>query len=243
MKSKKLEVPALPAMPSPVPALAPTMLQTEPEPLEIDLKRTAVVIIDMQNTFVSKGGFFDLLGADISPSQKIFQPIGKITSTARAKGLKVLYVVHYQAPDLSDSGGQNSPNWYKSAIRSYREKPEWRDRLNIRDTWGAEIVEGLKPQKGDIVIEKQRYSAFFATNLDMILKSYNSKYIVFTGVATNICVEASLRDTFYLEYFSILISDACASSGKPFTHDATISNVKACYGWVTTTSDFIKALG
>lgn len=68
MKSEKLEVPALPAMPSPAPALAPTMLQTEPEPLEIDLKRTAVVIIDMQNTFVSKGGFFDLLGADISPS-------------------------------------------------------------------------------------------------------------------------------------------------------------------------------
>lgn len=226
---------------------APTarvLLQAEPEPLEIDVRRTAVIVIDMQNAFLSRDGMFDLIGAEISNIRKAIEPCKKVTGAARAKRLKVVYTMHNYSPDLRDSGGKNSPNWYKEgSLISYREHLKWRDKLLIRGTWGADIVEELKPQEGDIVVEKQRYSAFCGTNLDIILKTYNIKYLAFTGVTTNICVEASLRDAFYLEYFPILISDAALTSSSPFSQDAAIVNVKLCYGWVTTTEDFAKSIG
>ena len=90
--------------------------------MEIDLQRTAVIVIDMQHTFVSKGGKFDLRGEDISKTQTIIEPIKRITSTARAKGIHVIYVAHHHSPDFHDSGGPDSPNWYKSTITDYRER-------------------------------------------------------------------------------------------------------------------------
>lgn len=224
-------------------ALEPAILQAEPEPLEIDLKRTSVVVIDMQNAFVSNGGMFDLLGLDILPAHKVIEPIIKIISTTRAKGIKVIYVAHRYSPDLRESGGSNSPFWHKrGAVRIYREHPEWRDKLIIRGTWGADIIEELRPQESDIVVEKPMFSAFFGTNLDIILKTYDIKYLAFVGTATNICVEASIRDAFYLGYFPILISDAAANTGPPLTQEATIFNIKSVYGWVTTTKNIVEAM-
>lgn len=223
-------------------ALEPIMLQAEPEPLKIDRQRTAVIVIDMQNAFVSKGGMFDLWDIDVSKNQKVIEPIKRITSIARAKGFKVIHIAHQYSPDLHDSGGPSSPNWHKRMLTSYHKHPEWRDKLQFRGTWGADIVDELKPQDGDILVSKPRYSAFFGTNLDTILKTYNVKYLVFIGVATNICVEASVRDAYYLEYFPILISDATANTGPSFTQEATIFNIKSCYGWVTTTENIVKVM-
>lgn len=127
-------------------------------------------------------------------------------------------------------------------MTTYREHPEWQDKLLTRGTWGAEIVEELKPQEDDIVIEKRRYSAFFGTNLDTILKTNSVKYLVLVGVATNICVEATIRDAYYHDYFSILVSDAAANSGPQFMQEATIFNVTRNYGWVATTENILKAM-
>ncbi len=218
------------------------LLQAEPEPLEIDLQRTAVIVIDMQNAFVSKGGFFDLRDRDISQVQKTIEPIKKINSAARAKGLKIIYIVHRHSPDLRECGGLNSPYRGRGDLKSYYEHPEWRDKLIISGTWGAEIIEELKPQENDILVVKPRYSAFFGTNLDTILKTYDIKYLAFVGVSTTICVETSIRDAFNLEYFPILISDAAASGGPSFIQEAAISNIKACFGWVTTSENFVKAI-
>ena len=230
-------------IPTRTPSIKPILLQAEPEPLEIDLQRIAVIVIDMQNAFVSKGGMSDLLGADIVSRQKIIEPVRRINSAARAKGRKIIYTAHRYSADLHDSGGQNSVNWYKTrALKSYREHPEWRDKLLIRGTWGADIIPELRPQKEDIIVEKTNYSAFFRTNLDIILRTYDVKYLIFLGVATNICVEASIRDACYLAYFPILISDAVANVGPPFVHEATIFNVIHSYGWATTTEVVTKAL-
>lgn len=218
------------------------LLQAEPEPLEIDVQRTAIVVIDMQNAFVSKGGMLDLRGFDILPIQKTIEPIKRIISAARAKGRKVVYITHRYSPNLHDSGSPNSPNWYKEgSLRDYREHPEWRDKLIIRGTWGAEIIGELKPQEDDILIEKPRYSAFFGTNLDMILRAYDIKYLAFVGVTTNICVETSIRDAYNLDYFTILISDATASVPASM-HETTIHNVVRCFGWVTTTENLVRVM-
>jgi len=218
-------------------------LQARPEPLEIDLCRTAVMIIDMQNGFVSKGGFFDLRGFDVSRNKKIIEPIKVLASTARSKGCKVIYVVTTHPHDMSDSGGPDSALWHKDfALKLKREHPEWEDKYTFRDTWGAEVIEELKPVEGDIIFEKMRMTAFFQTNLDTVLKTYNIKYLTCTGVATNACVEATLRDAYYLGYFPILVSDAAMNIGPDFTQDATIHNIEAYYGWVVTTEDCLRAM-
>ena len=218
-------------------------LEAEPEPLEIDLRRTAVMVIDMQNAFVKKGGMFDLWGQDISGGQRIIEPIKRINGAAREKDCKVIYTVAAYSPDLHETGGPSSPGWHRNKnLITYRESPELRDKLTVRGTWGADIIEELRPQEDDIVVEKQKFSAFFGTNLDIILKTFNIKFIAFSGVATNICVEATLRDAYYLEYFPILISDACSNAGPPFTQEATIYNIKFIHGWVTTAENFIGAL-
>lgn len=218
------------------------LLQAEPQPLEVDWHRTAVVVIDMQNAFVSKGGMFDLRGIDISGSQNIIEPIKQINSALRSRGVKVVYVVMAYSPDLRQGGGPNSPNWHKETMTTYRKHPEWRGKLLTHGTWGAGIVAGLKPQKDDIIVEKLRYSAFFGTSLDAILQTYSIKYLVCVGVATNVCVEATIRDAYYRDYFPILVSDATTNTGAPFIQEATIFNVQRYYGWVTTIENIIKAI-
>ena len=235
----ELEIPAILPVTK---AVTPFVLQAEPEPLEIDLQRTAVIVIDMQHTFVSKGGKFDLRGEDVVKTQTIIEPIKRITSTARAKGMRIIYVAHHHSPDFHDSGGPDSPNWHKSTITDYRERPELRDKLCFSGRWGADIIDELKPQQDDIFVPKPRYSAFFGTRLDMILKTYGIKYLICVGVATNICVEGTIRDAFNLDYFSILISDATMNSGPSFMQEAALRNIRSCFGWVTNTENIMKAI-
>lgn len=218
------------------------LLQAEPQPLEIDRQRTAVLVIDMQNAFVSKGAMYELRGIDISGCQKIIEPIRQVIRASHARGIKVVYIVTRYSSDLREGGSPNSPNWYKGTLTTYHEHPEWGDKLLTRHTWGAEIVRELNPQKDDIVVEKARYNAFFETNLDELLRTYNIKYLLFTGVATNVCVEATIRDAYYRDYFPILISDAAANTGPQFIQEATIFNVKRYYGWVTTSENAVKTI-
>ena len=103
-------------------------------------------------------------------------------------------------------------------------------------------MQELRPQEDDLIVEKVRYSAFFRTNLDTMLKTYRIKYLLFSGVATNICIEASIRDAYYLDYFPILVSDASAHNGPPFTQEASVFNIRFCFGWVTTSEHIMEAL-
>ncbi len=215
-------------------------LKAEPEPVEVDLNRVALIVVDMQNAFASKGGMFDLAGKDLSSTLRIIEPIQKMISKARVKGIKIIYIAHRLSPDWHEAG-PNSPFWFSRTSKVYRERPELRDKLIVRGTWGAEIIDELKPDKDDFVIEKLRYSAFSGTHLDMLLKNHDIKYLIFSGVATNVCVETSIRDAYHLEYFPILVADAAATD-PPMSQEATIHNVRLCYGWVTSSPDVIRAL-
>lgn len=215
-------------------------LQAEPEPLSIDPSRMAILVIDMQNAFASKGGMFDLWGYDISNIPQITESIKRITGAARARNLKVVHIVHRLSPDLREVGPM-SRFWYNKDLRYYRENPEMLDKLILRGTWGAEIIDELMPREDEVVIEKQRFSAFVGTELDMMLKTYDIRYLVFTGVTTNICVESSLRDASHLEYLPILITDATGAS-PPSQQESTIGNVKQVFGWVTSSKHIISAI-
>ena len=218
-------------------------LVAEPQPLQIDLRRTAFIVVDMQNAFVKKGGMFDRWGMDVSANQTVIEPIQRISRLARAKGCKVIYIAHRYSPDLREGGNPVSVNQMRSvSLKYYREVPDMKDKGIIRGTWGTAIVDELKPEDGDILVEKPRYSAFFGTDLDIILRTYDLKYLVFTGVATNTCVEHSIRDAYNLEYLPILVSDATMNTGPAFVREATFFNVKLNYGWVTSTENVVDVL-
>lgn len=218
-------------------------LNAKPEPIEIDLYKTAIIVVDMQNAFVSKGGMFDIFGMDISQAKRVIENNKKIIETARKAGCKIVYLKMSYEPDYSNSGGPDSPNWHKElGLVMMRKNPEYWGRFVTRGSWDEEICSELKPEPQDIIIRKQRYSGFVGTNLDIVLKTYQIKYLVYTGVATNICVESTLRDGFFLDYWPVLVTDAVNHAGPEFTREATFWNVENLFGWLTTTNDFLEAL-
>ena len=99
-------------------------------------------------------------------------------------------------------------------------------------------MDELPPQAGDIVIPKTRYSGFYNTNLDSMLRSRGIRNLVFTGIATNVCVESTLRDGFFLEYFGVVLADATHQAGPPEIQTTSLYNIETFFGWVSQTSDF-----
>ena len=220
------------------------LLQADPEPIGIDLQRTATIVVDMQNAFCSRGGMFDSIGMDITPIREVIEPCRRVIDAMRSRGCKIIYLQMGFDEDLHASGGPNSPYWYKgTALRMMREHSELLDgKPLVFGTRDADFIPELKPKKDDIVIRKQRISGFYGTNLGQTLFTCDIRYLVFIGVATNVCVESTLRDAFFLDYFPILVSDAVHQVGPDFCQEATIYNVKTYFGWVTTAKRLIGAL-
>jgi len=123
-----------------------------------------------------------------------------------------------------------------------RRRPEYSGKFVTCGTWDEEVCAQLEPQPEDVLVRKQRYSGFQGTNLDMILKTHNIKYCLYTGVATNVCVATTLYDGFFLGYWPILVTDAVNNSGPSYNQDSTFWNVELNYGWLATTSDLANAL-
>src|SRR6478609_5532769 len=207
-------------------------LDAKPEPVEIDLAKAAFVVVDMQNAFATKNGMLDIAGVDISGAPAVVRSIAELLETARRAGMLVVYLQMGFKPDLSNSGGPSAPNWHKElALRLMSCRPELKGQLLIEGTWDFEIVEELKPQAGDLVVVKSRYSGFAHTPLDAELKSRGIRYLFFAGIATNVCVETTLRHAFVLDYWPILISDAVMPAGPPAMQEATLFNVETYFGW------------
>jgi ureidoacrylate peracid hydrolase len=213
-----------------------------PEPLPLDPARTAVIVVDMKNAFASKGGYLDLFGVDVSGTPTIVANIQRVLAVSRPAGLPVVFLQMGWPADLRDAGGPTSPNWHKAnALRLMRQRPELTGTLMIHGTWDHALVDDLKPAPEDLVVGKPRYSGFTGTNLDLLLRERGIRALVFTGTASNVCVESTLRDAFFLEYFPLWIADCSLPSGPPWLHEATVENVKRFFGWVTTTEEYVAA--
>ncbi len=218
-------------------------IPARPGPIEIDLARTAVIVVDMQHAFVSPGGMFAEAGYDISGAPACIDNNARLLPALRAAGVKIVYLMMSYNPDYSDSGGPGSPNYHKElGMALMTADPAKWGRYVTYGTWDERIVDEIAPQPGDIVVRKQRYSGFAGTNLDMILKTHGIKYCFYTGVATNVCVETTLRDGYLLDYWPIMVSDACNNSGPEHNRLATEWNVEHAFGWLATTTDVITAV-
>ncbi|WP_323982211.1 pyrimidine utilization protein B [Novosphingobium aureum] len=219
-------------------------LPARPEPIRVDPATTAVVTIDMQNAYASEGGYVDLAGFDISGAAGVIDRIAKVLDTARGAGMPVIFLQNGWDEDYLEAGTEASPNWHKSnALKTMRARPELAGKLLARGGWDYELVDALAPQPGDIRVHKTRYSAFFNSQLDSVLRSRGIRTIVFVGIASNVCVESTLRDAFHLEYFSVMLEDATHHLGPDFVHQATIYNVEKFFGWVSSVAEFCGSLG
>jgi ureidoacrylate peracid hydrolase len=216
---------------------------TRPEAIEIELQAAALIIVDMQNAFAAKGGVFDLAGVDISKTAEVINVIGQTLDGARKAGIKIIYLQMGYKADLSDSGGPDSANWHKEfALLLMRKRPELKGKILTEGTWDFAIVDELKPHPEDIIVKKSRYSGFTGTQLEPILRSAQIRFLFFVGMATNVCVESTLRDAFVRDYWPILITDATMQAGPQLLQQAAIQNVENHLGWTLTAQEFLKSV-
>jgi ureidoacrylate peracid hydrolase len=192
------------------------IVDARPEPLAIDSRCTAVVVVDMQNDFGAEGGMFARAGIPIDAIAAAVDRIAEVLDGARRAGMTVVYLTMQFEPDLSDAGAPNAPNFLKHKRLGFGEvvaAPDGREsRTLVKGTWGTEILPELAPEEGDIVVGKHRYSGFFETKLDAILRERHIESLVFTGCTTSVCVDSTLRDAFYRDYRCLLLSDC---TGEP----------------------------
>lgn len=227
-------------------------VDARPHPLTINPRETAIIVVDMQNDFGAEGGMFARAGIDISGIQAAVAPTARALDAARGAGMPIVYLKMGFAPDLSDAGGPGAPNLVRHlevfGVGEPVTTPDGRpSRVLVRDTWNTDILAELAPQPGDQVVDKHRFSGFFETDLDAVLKELGARSLVFTGCTTSVCVESTLRDAFFRDYCCLVLADCTAEpigQGLPRSnHDATLLLVELLFGWVSDSSAFVRALG
>lgn len=218
-------------------------LSARPEAVAFPPEQTALIVVDMQNAYATPGGYLDLAGFDVSATRPVIDKINIAVKAARAAGIQIIWFQNGWDDRYVEAGGPGSPNWHKSnALKTMRARPELEGKLLSKGGWDYDLVDQLQPQPGDIVLPKPRYSGFFNTPLDSMLRSRGIRHLIFTGIATNVCVESTLRDGFFLEYFGIVLEDATYQAGPLFAQQAAIFNIETFFGWVSDVTTFCSAL-
>jgi ureidoacrylate peracid hydrolase len=192
-------------------------------PFRYDPARAALIVVDVQNDFCSPDGSLAGVGNDVSAAVDMVPRLVKLIDDARAASMPVIFIQTFH-DETNDS-----PQWLN------RRSEDGANRTGITcrtGSWGAEFY-AVEPLPGDIVVNKYRYSAFAGTNLQIVLKTLGVESLLFTGVATEVCVESSLRDGLFAEYYVSLVED-CAATYSREAHDASVRVVGSNFGTVVT---------
>jgi nicotinamidase-related amidase len=219
-----------------------SIVYAEPEPIQVNFDRTAIVMIDMQRDFLEKGGFGESLGNDVSRLSRAIEPCRALLEGARRKGIFVVHTREGHRPDLSDAPRAKLERGAPS-LRIGAPGPM--GRILIRGEPGHDIVPELYPVAGEPVIDKPGKGAFFATDLFTILNNRSIEYLIVCGVTTEVCVHTTVREANDRGYRCIVPSDCCGSYFPEF-HEIGLKMIKAqggIFGWVSDSSSFLSALG
>ncbi|WP_409075477.1 pyrimidine utilization protein B [Pantoea sp. C3] len=218
-------------------------LPARPEAIAFPPSQTALIVVDMQNAYATQGGYLDLAGFDVSATKPVIAKIHQAVTAARVAGIQIIWFQNGWDNQYVEAGDAGSPNFHKSnALKTMRKRPELQGTLLSKGSWDYALVDELTPQAGDIVLPKPRYSGFFNTPLDSMLRSRGIRHLIFTGIATNVCVESTLRDGFFLEYFGVVLEDATYQAGPTFAQQAAIFNIETFFGWVSNVDTFCESL-
>ena len=196
----------------------------------------ALIVVDVQNGFVSKGGSYDQLGMNLSHYRRVIPRISELIRLCRTANMPIFYTQAVRERSGIDLLTKTHRILPKSREERIRKKP-----ICVIGTWDADIVDEIKPAPMDHIVIKRRDSAFQDTEIGVWLKSIGIDTLVFCGIDTSICVEASLRDAFNNGYDVILISDATAS-GSIKHFESTLEVVRDYYGLAMSTKEFAEHL-
>ncbi len=222
----------------------PLSFSAEPQAVTVDLGRTAMVVVDMQNDFCHPDGWLSSIGVDISPAQRPIEPLSALLPALRRRGVPIIWVNWGNRPDKL--------NLSPSLLHVYKPTGEG---VGLGDplpsngapvleagSWAAAVVDELEIDPGDIRVDKYRMSGFWDTPLDSILRNLGVTTLLFGGVNVDQCVLCTLQDANFLGYDCILISDAAGTTSPSFCSDATLYNVKQCFGFVAASGPIVAAL-
>jgi ureidoacrylate peracid hydrolase len=187
-------------------------------------EHAAVLVIDVQNDFCAKGGYYDKTGADISSAAKAVERLVRFLDAARAAGVRAIYARnHYDPVYISET--------QKARLR----RVGWDIPYCRQGTWGAEFYR-VAPQHDEVVVTKHRFDAFYGTDLEIVLRANKVRSLIMTGVATNVCVESTLRSAFFRDFEVVVVEDCCAARNAR-AHEATLDNVRQFFGMVASADE------
>ena len=220
--------------------MATTTIDAEPEPISIDPHKTALVVIDMQRDFLLPGGFGESLGNDVSLLSAAIEPIRRLLSAAREKGILVIHTREGHRPDLSDAPRAKVE---RGAPSTRIGAPGPMGRILIRGEAGHDIIPELYPIAGEPVIDKPGKGAFYATDLGSILQHRGIESLIVCGVTTEVCVHTTVREANDRGYRCVVPGDCCASYFPEF-HAMGLRMIKAqggIFGWVSDSERVVRA--
>jgi nicotinamidase-related amidase len=216
-------------------------IDANPGPIAVDLKRTALVIIDMQRDFLEPGGFGETLGNDVKLLSAAVGPCKRLLDAARAQRMLVIHTREGHRPDMTDV----------SKAKLERGDPSLRigdmssmGRILIRGERGHDIIPELYPQPGEPIIDKPGKGSFHATDLHSILQNRSIENLIVCGVTTEVCVHTTVREANDRGYRCVVPGDCCGSYFPKF-HEIGLEMIAAqggIFGWVTDSSRAIAAL-
>ena len=216
-------------------------IQAEPEPIAVNLERTAVVMIDMQRDFLEPGGFGETLGNDVSLLQQAVKPCRALLDAARKKGVLVIHTREGHRTDLSDAPKAKVERGLPS-LRIGASGPM--GRILVRGEAGHDIIPELYPLPSEPVVDKPGKGAFYSTDLGSILQHRGIEALIVCGVTTEVCVHTTVREGNDRGYRCIVPADCCASYFPEF-HEVALRMIKAqggIFGWVSDSAHILAAL-
>jgi ureidoacrylate peracid hydrolase len=189
----------------------------------------ALIVVDMQNGFCRPDGHRSALGLSHESAAAAIEPAGRLLAAARGAGVPVFFTRYVLKPDYSDAG---------LLVELW---PGMKDaRALVAGSWSAEIVSELAPRPHEVVVDKNRHSAFFRTDLEERLRDAGVETLVVCGVTTNMCVEGTVRDGFALDFRIVVVANATAAPTAEL-HERGLKNIAFGFGIVLTVAQAVAS--
>jgi nicotinamidase-related amidase len=218
----------------------PTVV-AEPYSYSFEPGSTALVIIDMQRDFLEPGGFGEMLGNDVAQLRRTIEPNRALLAGLRRAGIKIIHTREGHRPDLSDLPPAKK---VRGKAPTSIGDPGPMGRILVRGEPGHDIIEELYPLPGEVVIDKPGKVAFYATDLETILRQSGITHLIVTGVTTEVCVNTTVREANDRGFECLVLAD-CVGSYFPEFQEMGLKMIKAqggIFGWVSDSKTLLASL-